>query len=163
MRNFAAIDFETANSERSSICSIGVVIVKEGKIVDTYYSLVQPEPNYYNYMCTRIHGLTQQDTEEAPVFSQVWKEIEPIIENLPLVAHNKAFDESCLKAAHRIYQLDYPDYEFHCTLIAARKAFPKSINHKLNTIATLCGYKLTNHHNALADAYACAHIALEIL
>ena len=46
MRDFAAIDFETANNERTSVCSVGVVIVRDGEIVDTFYSLIQPEPNY---------------------------------------------------------------------------------------------------------------------
>ena len=49
MQDFAAIDFETANNERSSVCSVGVVIVRNGEIVDSFYSLIQPEPNYYNY------------------------------------------------------------------------------------------------------------------
>ena len=101
MRDFAAIDFETANNERTSVCSVGVVIVRDGEIVDTFYSLIQPEPNYYNYWCTQVHGLTRQDTEEAPVFPKVWKQIEPLIEGLPLVAQNKAFDETCLKAVFR--------------------------------------------------------------
>ena len=47
MKDFAAIDFETANNERSSVCSVGIVIVRNGEIVDTFYSLIQPEPNYY--------------------------------------------------------------------------------------------------------------------
>ena len=98
MRDFAAIDFETANNERSSVCSVGVVIVRNGEIVDSFYSLIQPEPNYYNYWCSQVHGLTRQDTEDAPIFPEVWKQIEPLIEGLPLVAHNKALDESCLKA-----------------------------------------------------------------
>ena len=127
MRDFAAIDFETANNERTSVCSVGVVIVRDGEIVDSFYSLIQPEPNYYNYWCTQVHGLTRQDTEEAPVFPNVWKQIEPLIEGLPLVAHNKAFDESCLKAVFRCYQMDYPDYEFLCTCVASRKAFPSII------------------------------------
>ena len=65
MRDFAAIDFETANNERTSVCSVGVVIVRDGEIVDSFYSLIQPEPNYYNYWNTQVHGLTRQDTEEA--------------------------------------------------------------------------------------------------
>ena len=104
MKDFAAIDFETANNERTSVCSVGVVIVRDGEIVDTFYSLIQPEPNYYNYWCTQVHGLTRRDTEEAPVFPVVWKQIEPLIEGLPLVAHNKAFDESCLK----VYMCGFP-------------------------------------------------------
>ena len=56
MENFAAIDFETANNERTSICSVGIVIVRNGKIVDSFYSLIQPEPNYYCYWNTKIRG-----------------------------------------------------------------------------------------------------------
>ena len=163
MRNFAAIDFETANNERTSVCSVGVVIVRDGEIVDSFYSLIQPEPNYYNYWCSQVHGLSREDTEDAPVFPEVWKQIEPLIEGLPLVAHNKAFDETCLKAVFRCYQMDYPDYEFYCTCVASRKAFPQAENHQLHTISRLCGYELKNHHHALADAEACAWIAREIL
>ena len=112
MDNFVAIDFETANNERTSVCSVGVVIVRNGEIVDSFYSLIQPEPNYYNYWCTQIHGITRNDTDEAPVFPQVWKQIEPLIEGLPLVAHNKSFDESCLKAVFRTYQMDFPIMSF---------------------------------------------------
>ena len=163
MRDFAAIDFETANNERTSVCSVGVVIVRDGELVDSFYSLIQPEPNYYNYWCTQVHGITRHDTESAPVFPEVWKQIEPLIDGLPLVAHNKAFDESCLKAVFRCYQMDYPDYEFYCTYQAARRAFPNAENHQLHTISMLCGFRLENHHHALADAEACAWIAREIL
>ena len=106
MQNFAAIDFETANYDRSSVCSVGVVIVRDGKIVDKFYSLIQPEPNYYNYWCTQVHGLCRTDTDDAPVFPDVWVQIEPLIEGLPLVAHNRPFDEGCLRAVFRTYQMD---------------------------------------------------------
>ena len=162
MLNFAAIDFETANNERSSVCSVGIVIVGDGKIVDKFYSLIKPEPEYYNYWCSQVHGLSLDDTMEAPVFPDVWAQIEPMIEGLPLVAHNKAFDESCLKAVFRVYQMDYPDYEFPCTCIASRKVWPEG-PHNLDIIAARCGYDLENHHHALADAEACAAIALQIL
>ena len=110
--NFAAIDFETANECRSSVCSVGIVIVKKGKIVDRFYSLINPEPGYYKWFCSNVHGLTETDTENAPVFSKVWEQIAPKIEGLPLVAHNACFDEGCLKAAFQVYQMDYPDYTF---------------------------------------------------
>lgn len=163
MKDFAAIDFETANNERTSVCSVGVVVVRDGEIANTFYSLIQPEPNYYTYWCSRVHGLTRQDTDEAPVFPKVWKQIEPLIEGLPLVAHNKAFDESCLKAAFRCYQMDYPDYVFHCTLQASRRVFCYLADHQLHTVAAECGFRLEHHHHALADAEACAWIAREIL
>ena len=116
MQNFAAIDFETANFERSSVCSVGVVIVRGGEVADTFYSLVHPEPNYYQWRCTQVHGLTCEDTDGAPVFSKVWARIEPLIEGLPLVAHNAPFDKGCLRACFQTYRMDYPDYEFLDTL-----------------------------------------------
>ena len=163
MDNFAAIDFETANNERSSVCAVGIVIVRNGEMVDSFYSLSQPEPNYYNYWCSQVHGLCREDTEEAPVFPKVWAQIEPLIEGLPLVAHNSPFDEGCLKAVFRVYQMDYPDYKFYDTLRASRRILPELENHQLQTVASACGYNLKTHHHALADAEACAAIALEIL
>ena len=71
MRDFAAIDFETANNERSSVCSVGIVIVRDGEIVDSFYSLIQPEPNYYNYWCSQVHGLCSEDTDEQATFSSI--------------------------------------------------------------------------------------------
>ena len=163
MKDFAAIDFETANSERSSVCSVGVVIVRNNEIVDSFYSLINPEPNYYNYWCTKVHGLTNRDTDDAPIFPEVWKQIAPLIKGLPLVAHNSPFDESCLKAVFRVYQMDYPDYKFYDTLSTARRTMKGLENHQLHTVAAVCGYQLDNHHHALADAEACAWIAREIL
>lgn len=164
MKDFAAIDFETANSERSSVCSVGIVIVRNGEIVDSYYSLIKPEPEYYSYWNTQVHGLTMEDTMNARVFPEVWAEIAPKIEGLPLVAHNSPFDESCLKAAFQMYQMDYPDYQFFCTCRASRNKLGSRLpNHQLQTVAVYCGYDLTQHHNALADAEACAWIARELL
>lgn len=102
MRDFAAIDFETANRNRSSVCSVGVVIVRDGAIADTIYSLIRPRPNYYSPFTTAIHGLTCSDTDDAPPFPEVWSAIAPRIEGLTLAAHNSPFDEGCLKAASSV-------------------------------------------------------------
>ena len=163
MNSFVAIDFETANQYRSSVCSVGVVVVKDNKIIDKFYSLIHPAPNYYSYWNTQVHGLTIDSTQSAPNFPDVWAKVSPLIGDLPLVAHNSSFDESCLKAVFRVYQMDYPDYEFYDTLCVSRKVFPYLPNHQLHTVAAACGYHLENHHHALADAEACAWIAREIL
>ena len=68
MINFAAIDFETANGKRTSVCSVGVVIVREGKITNKIYRLIRPRPNYYTQWTTAVHGLTYDDTMEADEF-----------------------------------------------------------------------------------------------
>ena len=164
MTDFAAIDFETANCNPSSVCSVGVVIVRNGIIAEKIYRLIRPEPEWYSYWNTQVHGLTATDTENEPVFPFVWKEIALKIAGLPLVAHNSSFDERCLRAVHRVYQMDYPCYEFHCTCRASRRVFGKELeNHRLQTVAVQCGYDLKNYHHALADAEACARIAMRII
>ena len=87
----------------------------------------------------------------------------PLIEGLPLVAHNRPFDEGCLRAVFRTYQMDYPEYEFYDTLAASRRLQPDLENHQLQTVAAACGFQMENHHHALADAEACAWIARELL
>lgn len=162
MLDFAAIDFETANGQRSSVCSIGVVIVRDGKIVDKFYSLIKPIPNYYIYQTTKVHGLTCKDTDDQPSFPIVWDNIKERIAGLPLVAHNRSFDESCLKAVFEKYNMEYPNYTFYCTLAASRRSL-NIPSHQLHLSAAACGYNMNNHHNALADAEACAWIAMKLL
>ena len=164
MKDFAAIDFETANECSSSVCSVGLVVVRAGEIVDRYYSLIRPEPEYHSYFCDRVHGLTKEETDAARVFPLVWEEVCPLIGRLPLVAHNSRFDEACLKAVHKVYRMDYPDYVFLDTLAASRRHFGRMLpNHQLQTVAAACGYDLEHHHHALADAEACAAIAIKLL
>lgn len=166
MLNFAAIDFETANKEYTSICSVGIVIVRNGEMVDSFYSLVKPTPNYYPWFYTRVHGIHLKDTMNSPLFPEVWKKAEKLIKGLPLVAHNKSFDENVLKKTFEHYHMKYPNYPFYCTLEASQKLLssPDDIeNHRLPTVAKYCGYDLASHHNALADAEACAAIAIKLL
>lgn len=164
MTDFAAIDFEIANRHRSSICSVGLVVVRGGGVDNTYYSLIKPRPEYYEWSMTAIHDLDAQSTRDARTFPDVWRDIEPIIAGLPLVAHNAAFDSGCLKAAFAAYGMDYPGYTFGCTCKAARRHFGRQVpDYRLGTVSQACGYDLTRHHNALADAEACAHIAIHIM
>ena len=163
MNNFVAIDFETANHEKTSVCSIGVVIVRDGQIDEQFYELIKPYPNYYASWATQCHGLSSADTNNSPDFPKVWNKIAPKIKGLPLVAHNKNFDESRLLACLAHYNLDNPQYPFYCTLLASRKTFPSLSNHQLHTVSAHIGFELTDHHHALADAQACAMIAMKIL
>jgi len=165
MQDFAAIDFELANKEKTSICSIGLVIVRGGEMVDSFYSLVKPYPNDYPWFYTRVHGINKKMTAASPQFPEVWKQIVPKIEGLPLVAHDKTIEERCLKATFAHYKMEYPNYQFFCTLIASQQLLTDEMveNHRLPTIAKYCGYDLTNRHNALADAEACAAIAAKLL
>lgn len=166
MDNFVAIDVETANYQPTSICSIGAVKVIDGVIVDRFYRLVKPTPNWYISRFTNdVHGISRSDTDNQPCFCEIWDELRDFIEGLPLVAHNKAFDERCIRATVSAYEIEYPEYPFYCTLQKAKATIPKTLisSHSLPYLCQFFGIEFNNHHNALADAEACAKIAMTLL
>lgn len=166
MNDFVAIDVETANNYPTSICAIGAVKVINGSIADRFYELVRPEPDFYfRYFTEKIHGIGPRDTENARLFCDVWNDLAEFIGDLPLVAHNMKFDRSCIKAACRCYGIDYPDPPFYCTLEKARETIPRALcsSFSLPHLAEFLGIPFYNHHNAEADAEACAKIAMTIL
>lgn len=165
MTDFVAIDFETANPNLTSICSVGCVKVQGGVVVDSFYSLVSPVPNYFYRKFTSIHGITAADVASAPKFDAVWPDLRAFIGNLPLVAHNAAFDAGCLRATLKYYGFEMPDNPFLCTLTKARSMIPRTLctSFSLPSLAEFLGIPFNNHHNALADAEACAKIAQAIL
>jgi len=163
LSDFAAIDFEGANGEVTSACSMGIVIVRDDEIVERFYSLMKPEPNKYDFWMTKVHGITYKDTNHAPLFPEVWNKVKDQVIGLPMVAHGISFDERVLKALHELYHIPYPNFKFYCTHLGSELLVPELENHKLQTVAKYFGYDLAkNHHNAVADAEACAVIALHI-
>lgn len=154
MDSFIAIDVETANGNRSSICAIGAVKVRGGMVSDSRYALVRPEPDWYARACTRVHGLCDNDTWNAPSFGTVWKQWQPWLEGLPLVAHNAPFDAGCIREACRVYGIEPPEEPFLCTLQAARRNVPKGMcaSRSLDSLCEFFGIPLENHHNAMDDA-----------
>lgn len=153
--NFVAIDVETAQGSRWSICQIGLAIVENGEITQTISRLVQPPGNEYSEWNTRVHGITSDMTSNAPLFKDVWNEIQPLVERNKLVAHNASFDINCLEQALDFYGLPKPNMECDCTY--ARTGV------KLNEICEAFEIELANHHNAVSDAEACAKVYLNLL
>lgn len=121
MMNFTAIDFETATAARDSACSVAVVEVREGKLYDSYYTLIQPPANRYNRFNTQIHGITRKDTAEAPVFAQIWPELRRHLEGRIVAAHNARFDMGVLSACLARYGLENPDFAYCDTVAISRK------------------------------------------
>ena len=149
MPTFTAIDFETAHGKRWSICQIGLVRIINGRVTNTINKLVRPPDNEYFYRNIEVHGITPQHTRNAPDFSVVWNDLLPFIQNQTVVAHNGAFDFSCLAQTLDFYQLTHPQYEKACTYKIYKK--------RLDLLCREHQIKL-NHHDALSDALACAEL-----
>jgi DNA polymerase III subunit epsilon len=159
--NFVAIDFETANSERSSVCSLGIAVVVDGVITDQAYWLIKPKVLRFDPYNTYIHGITAEDVINEPEFGDLWPEIKPYLENKTVIAHNASFDLSVLRYILDDYNLPYPTLDYSCSWIISKKHWPDLLSHKLNSISEHIGFQF-KHHNALEDALACANIVIHI-
>lgn len=158
--NFIAMDFETANYQRHSACSLAMVMVQNSKIVGEYYRLIKPETSFH-WKNIQIHGIQPADVEDAPSFPQVWQEINQYFyPNSLIVAHNAGFDAGVLAGCLDYYDLTSPQYLSLCTVKTSKKLFPEMPNHRLNTVCERLGIPLENHHDALEDSRACAKILL---
>jgi DNA polymerase III subunit epsilon len=148
-QSFTAIDFETANSNRNSICQVGLVRVIKGQVVDQINVLVRPPRNEYNTFNTGIHGITPGMTANALPFDKVWPALEHYIAGQHVVAHNIGFDKSCLLYTLEHYGIAAPSFKAHCTY--------KLFRAKLSTVCQKYNIEL-RHHDAHSDALACAQL-----
>ena len=155
MKTFTAIDFETTQGYRWSICQVGLVRVENGLITNELTLLVQPPDNYYWEKFTQIHGIKAATTAHSPYFDQVWPTIVPYIENELVVAHNGfGFDFPVLSETLKYYGLATPEYQKICTYKIYK-----------SNLAALCKEHQIplSHHDALSDAKACAALYLKHL
>lgn len=157
--NLVAIDFETANRDRSSPCAVGIVVANETGIVDEFYSLINPlmDFDYHNIL---VHGIQQRDVEDAPTFDELWPVLREYLSGNLIVAHNASFDMGVLRKTLDRFELDYPDFDYACSVGLSRQLWPGLVNYKLNTLAE--EKQITfEHHHALEDARVVIRLLME--
>ncbi len=159
--DFTAIDFETASSERTSVCSLGWCVVKNSIITERKEILIKPDPFNFNEYNTKINGITPEMVWDKPTFDKYWEMLRPYIENRMIVAHNASFDINVLCTTLEHFGIEIPDFNYMCTVVLSQKAYPELPSHKLNNLAEALGIDF-NHHRAYDDAYACAAAFLRI-
>jgi DNA polymerase III subunit epsilon len=159
--DFTAIDFETANGSPASPCAVGLVRIRDSKIVDSFELLFQPpEPhNWFSAANIRVHGITPQMIDSASTFSEALDRMLGFIESDLLVAHNASFDMGVLAASANATSKELPEIFYGCSLKIARKTYNLD-SYRLNAVAYAVGHEEFEHHNALADSEACARIVI---
>lgn len=158
-----ALDLETANSFRSSICQIGITEVVDGVPQEPKSWYVRPAGNLYDDMNIWIHGITPEMTKNSPSFPDVWKEVIPYLEGKTVVAHNTSFDMYALRDAFDFYKMEYPTFDYYCTLRIARYVIPGCFSYSLDVVLHRLGIKMSEHHRAGSDSYGCAQLLLKCL
>ncbi|QIK62798.1 3'-5' exonuclease [Leucobacter viscericola] len=157
--NFTALDFETANSHPSSACSVGLVRVRDGVVADQAYWLIKPPPAHAEFLPfnIKIHGITAQMVADARLWQDQLAELTEFIGDDIAVAHNASFDMGVIKAACAESVSPTPRLKYLCSVQVSRKTY-EIPSHRLPLAAEAAGFGEFAHHDALADAEACAAI-----
>lgn len=161
--DYIAIDFETANQNRNSACSVGLVRFVDGKETDSCYSLIHPAKMYFIPEWTReIHHISYDDVRDKPYFPEVWDSIVmPFINQtpgVPLVAHNgKTFDIPVIQKCCEYFGMEVPSFEYFDSLVVAKKTWPELDCHRLTFLGKRFGIAY-NAHDALDDSRTCGKI-----
>lgn len=161
--DFVALDLETATWSKSSICEIGIAIVKDSKVVETKSWLVKPYKNWYDSFNISIHGITPEMTKNCPSFKEVWREVGLYLEDQIVVAHNTAFDMYALKYAFEENGMSFPSFRHFCSYRVARYCFKDTYSYSLPIVCEAMGIPFDSHHRAGADAEACAKVFIKSL
>lgn len=157
--DFTAIDFETANNSAASACSVGLVKVRNGRVVDQASWLIKPPFGHDAFLewNVRIHGIMAVDVTDALLWSEQLPDLTAFAENDVLVAHNAGFDMGVIGAACTASYIPTPEFDYLCSLQVARRTYQLD-SYKLPVAAMAAGFEDFQHHDALADSLACAAI-----
>jgi len=157
--NFVAIDFETANFDRGSVCAVGLAKVVDGRVTSTQSWFVYP-PTGLDFTNTYLHGIKAEDVTEAPSWSETLERIARIADGLPLVAYSP-FDKGVYNAANRLTNAPSSDFTFLDALAIVRHHCQLP-SHRLPLVVEHFGLPEFDHHEAGADSLACAQITLRV-
>lgn len=157
--DFTAIDFETANSNAASACAVGLVKVRDGRIEDRASWLIRPPAEHGAFLPfnIKIHGITPEMVADAREWGEQLSALREFIGDDITVAHNAGFDMGVIRAACAATITPTPKLRYLCSVQVSRKTYDIP-SHRLPLAAEAAGFGPFAHHEALADAEACAAI-----
>ncbi|MCM3667911.1 exonuclease domain-containing protein [Mesobacillus maritimus] len=163
--DFISIDFEIANENLNSACSMGIVFVEINEIVDRKHFYIQPPVLEFDSKMVDIHGITPEHVKGARKFYEIWEEIKNVFKgSIPVIAHNAQFDMSVLYACLNEYNLPFPDFTYIDSIpISTRACRGENVGNSLKERISYFGIPLDNHHDALSDALATAQLVLHCI
>ena len=158
---FNAIDVETANADRATICQIGIAHVEDGQIVDEWKSLIDPEDWFDPWFVEDIHGITSESVQGAPTMPEIRDELRRRLRGSYLISHT-SFDRIAFERAMERYELEQLQVTWMDSAKIARCCWPDEFGKRgwgLKNIASKLGISF-QHHDALEDAKVSAEIVL---
>ena len=164
MTRIAVIDFETtgispAMGDRAT--EVAIVMMEGGRVVDRFQSLMNAGVRIPSFI-TQLTGITNAMVANAPPAAQVMAEAGRFVGEVPMVAHNAAFDRKFWVEELARAGLDAPQ-PFACTVLLSRRLYPQAPSHRLGALADYHRLPRTGQaHRALADAEMAAALLARI-
>ncbi len=146
------IDLETtgAHHVRDRVIEIGIVKVRSGRVIAKYETLINPQA-YISPFIKELTGIDPDLLDRAPTFRQVSLDLEELLHDAVMVAHNVRFDYLFLKR-----EFDRLEKRFHlrtlCTVKLSRLLFPRYKHHDLDSLIKRFSLPSPHRHRALSDA-----------
>lgn len=156
--NFIALDVETANSDPKSICQIGLAVFKNGELVDTWKSLINPQVDF-DGINIAIHGIEPKHVKDAPRIHEVRSVLEGIIGD-NVVATYTAFDRVA-------FSKNFPDlnWDWLDVALVVRRTW-EEVAYSGYGLANMCemlDIKMERHHDAVSDAVNAGQIFIKAI
>lgn len=160
---FTVFDIETTglSNINDEIIEIGAVKIKEGKIIDTFETFVNPKIPISSFI-TKLTGIDESMVKDAPSIEEILPKFLEFASNSVLVAHNANFDVSFIKSKAKKFNLNVNNAVLD-TLELSRHLYKDLKNYKLDTLADHLQVKLEHHHRAVDDAMATAEIFIKTI
>lgn len=162
---FVVLDVEATHERRTParIIEIGAYRVREGEILDSFETLINPEAAVPRFLAN-LTGISSDMLLTAPKFADIAHDWLEFIGDAVLVAHNANFDMPLL---NREIGRVFPGYRLRnthlCTVNLARRLVPAVESHGLDSLVAYFGLEVPRRHRAADDARATAQVFLRLL
>ena len=145
-------DIETTGLKvtREAITEIGAVVLKNGKITETFQTFVNPGRRLTPEIIG-LTGITDAMLADAPSLKEALTAFLQFVNGRVLAAHNAEFDISFIRAGCRKVGLEF-EPTYIDSLILAQNLLPELHKYKLDIVAEHLDLPAFNHHRASDDA-----------
>lgn len=151
MQDYVVFDLENPNFRQNSICSIGLLVVRDNIIEDKIDLLINPEDSFDNFNIN-FTGISPSMVVDSPTFKEVWPEIKYLLTREIVVGHNITYDLRVISKSLQRYNIDVPEFDYCCTLSLSRR-FLDLPSYKLENVAKSFNFTY-DAHVAIEDAIA---------
>lgn len=155
---FAVVDVETTGLRPVAHRIVEVAVVTTdpyGRVLDEWETRLNPQGLVG---ATEIHGITDADVADAPLFADVVDQLNQRLAGAAIVAHNAPFDLAFVRAEYRRLGWVLPHLPALCTMRASSYHLPALDRRRLIDCCWAVGSQVSGAHSALGDAKATASL-----